>query len=172
MYKVNGNDKVIPLTDIPQSSIGAPIPVIVSGEHDLLIAFYLQDTSDDWTGETVKVMGKDSANEPVCIVHFQNCYAHIFGPPNDEAFSGHPLSDKGLEPFGSYEVKNSSWLQDLEVMNSVHPYHDKTRFLERKRHIVLTFHDTTFECIAESYKYNIATGSVGGMVASMGTKLS
>jgi len=171
MYKVTGNDRVVPLTDIPQSSIGAPVPIVVAGEHNLLIAFYLQDTPDNRNGEIVRVVGKDSANETVCVVHFNLCYAHFFGPPNEEAFSGHPLSGKGLEPFGSFEVINSSWLQELEVMNSVHPYHDKTRFLEGKRHIALTFHDTTFECVAESYKLSISTGSVGDMISSMGKNL-
>ena len=171
MYKVTGTDNVVPLPDLPQSSIGAPMPVIVAGELDLLIAFYLQDTPSDWNGETVRVVSKESENETVCIVHFNRCYAHLFGPPNDEAFSGHPLNKHGLKPYGSYEILNSSWLHELEIMNSVHPYHVKGEFLKGKRHIVLTFHDSTLECIAESYTFSISVGSVCRMVASMGERL-
>jgi len=117
MYKVTGNDNVIPLPDIPQSS------------------------------------------------------THLFGPPNEEALAGHPLNEKGLKPFGAYEILNSSWLNELEKMNSVHPYHVKSEFMKGKRHIVLTFHDSTFECIADSYTFNTSIGSVGSMVASMGERL-
>lgn len=80
MYRTTGKEEVVPLLDIPQSSVGAPIPVVVAGEHDLLIAFYLQNTPADWNGETVRVIGKDSEEEPVCVVHFNCCYAHMFAP--------------------------------------------------------------------------------------------
>ena len=56
-------------------------------------------------------------------------------------------------------------------MNRVHPYHDAATFLKGKRHIALTFHDTTFECVVESYSFKVSRGSVGGMVASMGNEL-
>src|SRR5262249_17748356 len=73
--------------------------------------------------------------------------AHYFGPPNDEALSGHPLYRKGLRHYGVCEVKNSSWVRALERMNRVHPSHHP-RMFSRYRHFVFTFHDTTFECIA------------------------
>lgn len=48
MYTVDEKDRVIALEDFPQSSVGAPIPVIVSDEFTTVIAFYLQDTPEDW----------------------------------------------------------------------------------------------------------------------------
>jgi hypothetical protein len=35
-------------------------------------------------------------------------------------------------------------------MNSVHPDHDPERFRSSK-HYVLSFHDSTFECVADGY---------------------
>ncbi len=75
------------------------------------------------------------------------------GAPNEEAIAGHPLSDRGLEPFAAFEIKQSSWIRQLEKLNSVHPYHDRERFLESKRHFVFVFHDSTFECLPIVSRY-------------------
>ncbi|HYE94937.1 MAG TPA: hypothetical protein VD962_01910, partial [Rubricoccaceae bacterium] len=60
------------------------------------------------------------------------------------------LAERGLDPYGVFEVERSSWIRSLERMNRVHPYHKPARF-ERLRHIVLTFHDTTFECVTSRF---------------------
>jgi len=39
-------------------------------------------------------------------------------------------------------------------MNSVHQYHDPKRF-EVKIHYIFTFHNSTFECVAESLEPNV-----------------
>lgn len=171
MYDVK-NDKVVELKDIPQSSMGAPIPIVVSGEHDAVVAYYLQNTPSDWDGKSTRVVSQDSAGEPVALVKFSSCYSHMFGPPNDEAFSGHPLSSLGLKPYGSFEVIDSSWLIALEQMNQVHPYHDPKSFYNSKRHFILSFHDSTFECVAKSFTVTTSIGSVAGLVGSMAEHLS
>ena len=77
MYEVNHLDKVIELKDIPQSSIGAPIPIVLAGEHDVLITYYLQDTPDDWDGTSIKIVDSDTEDEPVAIdviAEFENQY--------------------------------------------------------------------------------------------------
>jgi hypothetical protein len=82
----------------------------------------------------------------------------MFGPPNDEAFSGHPLAARGLKPYSVFEIEKSSWLRALVRMNSVHPYHKVERFADL-RHWVFSFHDTTFECIASSFDIVLARGT-------------
>ena len=52
-------------------------------------------------------------------------------------------------------------------MNSVHPYHNKEQFFKNERHIVLTFHDSIFECIAQSFEIRINKGSMQDMVLEM-----
>ena len=44
-------------------------------------------------------------------------------------------------------VLSSSWIRGLERMNRVHDGHSQERF-SRLLHFILTFHDTTFECIS------------------------
>lgn len=86
--------------------------------------------------------------EELVILKFTHVYAHSFGPPNDEALAGHPLAPRGLRPYGTFEAIDSSWVRALKRMNRIHPVHNEDRFT-RLRHLVFTFHDNTFECIAE-----------------------
>ncbi len=159
MYSVDSKDTVVKLNEVPQSSVGAPAPVIHATEQTLFLAYYLQETPADWDGSTARIINEETTGEPVALIRFTRPHAHMFGPPNDEAFSGHPLASRGLQPYGVWEVKESSWIRRLERMNAVHPYHKPERFANR-RHLIFTFHDSTFECIAEGFTFSAHTGSV------------
>jgi hypothetical protein len=74
---------------------------------------------------------------------------------NDEALQGHPLWGRGLRHSGTYRVESSSLVRKLERMNSVHPQHDPKGF-EKRTHFIFTFHDSTFECVAESFEVTTA----------------
>src|SRR5688500_9729003 len=159
MYVITRNDRVRELAELPQSSIGAPCPMILVGEHSLRIAYYVEEKEEGWDGTTVRLMSPDQGTEPCAVADCVSPYAHLCGAPNDEAFAGHPLAERGLQPYGAYEVEGSSWLATLERMNSVHPYYRPERF-KKYRHFILSFHDTTFECIAESFTLSTCRGSV------------
>lgn len=133
--------------------------MILAGEHSLRIAYYLEEREEGWDGTTIRMLSPDQSNEPCAVIDFVTPYAHMFGPPNDEAFGGHPLAERGLRPYGAFEVEGSSWLAILERMNSVHPYHLPERF-RKYRHFVLSFHDITFECIAEHFSLAVCRGTV------------
>jgi hypothetical protein len=169
MYQVDEQDRVVVLENVPQSSVGAPTPIVLSDEGKTVIAFHLQDTPENWDGTSVGIIQPES-EAPSAIVEFKWCYAYMFGPPNDEAFSGHPLSDRGLDPYGAYEVLNSSWIRQLERMNSVHQYHKPERFWER-HHYIFAFHDSTFECVADGFHITQAFGSMISMIPLMAEKL-
>ena len=166
MYEVDSKDIVNELKEFPQSSVGAPIPIVFASEFKVAVAYYLNDAPKDWDGSTIKMVDTDSV-EPIALIVFDRCSAHYFGPPNDEAFSGHPLASRGLEPYGSFEIINSSWIRKLERMNSVHPYHNKEQFFKGERHIILTFHDSIFECITQSFEIHISKGSMRDIVQEM-----
>ena len=169
MYQVDNKDKVTELKDVPQSSVGAPLPIILSNEHKLYLAYYLQNTPPDWNGKTVRV--EDSETEDyIALVEFEKYESFMFGSPNDEAFHGHPLANRGLEPYTVFEIENSSWLRNLEKMNSVHPYHKPEKF-EKLKHFVFAFHDSTFECIAENFNISISKGSIKSVLEEMKEKL-
>ncbi|MGC4066352.1 MAG: hypothetical protein QM784_17320 [Polyangiaceae bacterium] len=130
------------------------------------MAYYVQEAPPDWDGSTARVVGPEDVGEPFALVRFKFCYAHMFGPPNDEAFRGHPLSSRGLHPYGAFEVTHSSWIRRLERMNAVHPYHRPEVFWKR-RHIVFAFHDTTLECVCDGYDVRLGQGSIASAVPEM-----
>lgn len=166
MYSVDHRDKVVELHGPPQSSVGAPCPMILAGEGYLYLAFFLQDKPAGWDCSTVRVVGEDTSGESVALISFTRFYAHYFGPPNDEALSGHPLASRGLQRYSFSEVEDSSWVRTLERMNSVHPYHRPKSF-EKLRHFIFTFHDTTFECVAEDFSLSVRDGSVAGVLSDV-----
>jgi hypothetical protein len=157
MYVIDEHDQVVPLDDLPQSSVGAPCPVVLAEEGRLVVAFFVQETPADWDGTTARMVGSDSPGEPAAIVRFTGPRASMFGSPNDEAFEGHPLASRGLQPYGAFEVRRSSWIRALERMNSVHPSH-RPEYFSTLRHFVLAFHDSTFECVAHGYSWERAKG--------------
>lgn len=160
MYEVDTQDEVVQLTDVPQSSIGAPLPRVVADEDTTLLAYILQSSNPARAGKTKRAVTDDTDDESIAIVRFHRARAVMFGPPNDEAFKGHPLAARGLRPYAAFEIRQSSWIRQLERMNSVHPHHNSERFFSL-RHFVFTFHDTTFECIADRFEI------VAQMTASM-----
>ncbi len=170
MYTVDDRDEVVELRDIPQSSIGAPLPAVVATEDRVLLAYLLEATDPEWDGRTVRVVHPTSPDQLVALVEFVLPAAHFFGPPNDEAFSGHPLAARGLEPYGVFEIRYSSWVRQMERMNAVHPHHQAAAY-ERLRHFVFAFHDSTFECVAERFTFQVRGGSVAAAVEELARSL-
>jgi len=166
MYEVDDRDEVHELDDVPQSSTGAPVPLVISDESRVVLAYYLDDTESDWDARTVRIVGPAGSAEPLAIVRFALCYAHMFGPPNEEAYMGHPLASRGVRPHGAYEVRHSSWIRRLERMNSVHKQHRPEVFWKR-RHFIFSFHDTTFECVADGFDVRLGHASIGAAVPDM-----
>ena len=154
MYQVDERDKVKEIKEAPQCDVGAPAPSIDASEHHLQLSYLMESPDATWDPIASSFVANPGSQEPVAVIEFTMPYAHMFGPPNDEAFEGHPLAKRGLEPYGVYEVINSSWIRSLERMNSVHRYHDPERFT-RYRHFIFAFHDSTFECIAEGFEISV-----------------
>jgi hypothetical protein len=165
MYAVDELDSVVELPDAPRPDVGAPLPAIVVSEGHLDLLYLISEPDPNWDGTYVKVVGPDSEGL-VARISFSGPYAHMFGPPNDEAFSGHPLASRGLAPYAAWEVRSSSWIRILERMNSVHPYHRSSSF-QKLRHFIFAFHDTTFECVASHYQAQRKRGSVASVAAGL-----
>jgi len=167
MYNVDENDRVIELAKVPQSSVGAPAPFVISDGSQVVLAYYMQETpteGDD--GATIRIVGPSDGDRPIAIVRFAFCNAHYLGMPNDEAFEGHPLESRGLKPYGVFEIKNSSWIRRLERMNSAHPFH-RPKMFWRKRHLIFAFHDNTFECVCDGFDVRTAQGAIKSVVPEM-----
>ena len=159
MYTVDDLDFLVQLRNVPQSSVGAPCPMILCGEHSLHLAYFLEFPNDDDEMKSAQEGGAYEKDDACLLVKFVRWYAYSFGPPNEEAIHGHPLAYRGLQPFAVFEVKESSWIRSLETMNRVHRSHKAERFQEL-RHFIFAFHDTTFECVAQDFAWTKHPGSV------------
>ena len=171
MYAVDERDSVTEINDVPAPDIGAPIPVVVADEHSVLLAYIVSEPDPKWDGTFVSVVGKESAGMPIAIIEFDWPYAHFFGPPNDEAFEGHPLASRGLSPYAVFEIGQSSWIRRLVQMNSVHPHHRADAYADL-RHFIFAFHDSTFECVARGFKYAVRKGTISTALTEMASMVS
>lgn len=170
-YTPDERDHVMPLEGAPQSDIGAPMPLVLASEHRLLLIYIVRETPADWNGTTVRIVDAQMEDLPIAVVEFKRVHAHIFGPPNDEAFEGHPLDSRGLGPYSASIVENSSWVRALERMNSVHEHHRPDQFWE-KTHFIFAFHDSTFECVAKEFSVSLHRGSLRQVAASVISRLA
>lgn len=85
------------------------------------------------------------------VVEFQRCLLTRFGHPNDEARWGLPKYASCA--YGIYEVKNSSWIKEVVVANR-HSFPATSDDYVR-RHFLFTFHDSTFECLADDLSIRV-----------------
>jgi hypothetical protein len=95
----------------------------------------------------------DGYYEPagVAVAHFPRCTITMFGYPNDEALPGHPLYAQ-LGAYGIYEILKSSWISNLERRNQM-AFPQGGRW--DARHFLISFHDSTFECIAHNLELEV-----------------
>ena len=158
--------------DLPVKwNVGAPLPFLLCNDDRTFLTFYVDHRDPDWDGSYVTVVDPASSVEiALCLVTFNGCASAKLGHPNDEAQEGHPLYGRGLRGYTAQIVKNSPWLAEVAKTNSVHPYDNPKRW-ERLNHYVFWFHDSTFECLAESYDIEVTTESMPELLARVQKKL-
>ena len=100
---------------------GAPMPHLLQNDRRTFLIFFLQETDRNWDGSYVKLRRLNRAlAQKLAVVEFEGCICAKIGSPNDEVFHGHPLYGKGFAGYRAMAVENSSWLKELEKINSVH----------------------------------------------------
>ncbi len=155
MYSVDELDRVVEIENlIPAPEPGSGYPTIVVRHDRLVLVYELLGLELGQKGPDGRMITPDDlppGYAPTALVEFEGPCAHYFGPPNDEAASGHPLYSRGLRPYGTYEVLQSSWIREMEKRNRVHSRHRADRYAQR-RHFVIAFHDAMFECVADGAK--------------------
>jgi hypothetical protein len=121
---------------------GAPEPRLWVSEHEAVLAYLVGPTGTE--------------PDTLALLRFPRCQFAMFGPPGHNGFFEHPLKRQGLELYGIYEVLNSSfdpgkrqWITDARgaprPANPGRPSGGRGS----SRHFIITFHDQTFECIAD-----------------------
>ncbi|HEK20796.1 MULTISPECIES: hypothetical protein [unclassified Mucilaginibacter] len=144
--------QIVEITGAFSMDTGAPEPFLVSNESKVGLLFYA--TEED------EYLHTATACSPLLVMlEFTSCLKFSLGSPNDETLSGHPFYEHGLNSYGFFEVKDSPLIDDLKEINSVHPYYNKGLY-EAERHFIITFHDSTFECVAESYRVTVKRAPV------------
>lgn len=137
--------------------MGAPIPTVIQSEFEAFLLFFLSSRDPSFNGKTIHV--RSPLDRGVAIVRFERCMGAHLGPPSEETLAGHPLWGRGLDFYDAFIVRNSRWLAQLEQIDSVHPHYDAEWWSEFN-HYILTFHDTTFQCIAQRYEVSRIQGSL------------
>jgi hypothetical protein len=162
---VRNEEHAIPLELPVRWEVGAPLPQLLVNDHRAFLVFVVQTTDPDWDGSYVTI--KDPASEQaesLALVEFQRCSSARLGSPNDEVFHGHPLEGRGLEAYTPQRVRNSRWIAELQKINSVHAGYRPEHWANRN-HYVFWFHDSTFECVAESFKVELYSCSMAALLA-------
>lgn len=119
MYQIDEKDRVVALKDVPRPDSRDPLPVVLAKDGSVILSYI--------AGRSLTVM-----------ITFPFCAQHLFGMPGEKTLNLHPLAGRGLEPYGAYEVKDSSWVKAVKARYSG----------ETRKHFVFTFRDTVFECVA------------------------
>lgn len=145
--------------DVPQSSAGAPLPHVFADEGRLLVAYIAHRPDPEFDGTNPRSISSATGGQSIAILTADPYRVFQFGPPNDEAISGHRLYGLGLRPYSAFEVLNSSWIASQEKANRVHSSHTPELFSDY-RHFILTFHDSTLEFIARSFSVSLHEGAV------------
>jgi hypothetical protein len=153
-------EHAVPLAFPVQWDVGAPLPHLLKNDQRAFLMFLVKSVDPNWDGTyaTVKDPGSQE-KESLALVEFKHCIAAKLGSPNDEVFHGHPLAGKGLDGYTAQLVRNSRWLAELQKINSVHAGYRPDAWQQRN-HYIFWFHDSTFECIAESYAVELYDCSI------------
>ena len=130
--------------------------------------------SDYSTFLTFKAMGLETdgihyTGIGFALLEFNRCILTRFGYPNDEALPGHPLYAKGIADYVMCEVLNSSWIDQIAEQNRV--AFPTFNYVDRSRHFVFIFHDSTFECIADGFTSEVFDGPYEQLFARISQRI-
>lgn len=168
-----GEPHAVPFDFPVRWDIGAPLPHLLCNDYQALLIFLVRVPDPNWDGSYVTVKSPaDEAPEPLALVEFKRCLSAKLGTPNDEIlFAGHPLDGRGLKAYTAQIVVNSPWIAELEQLNRVHRGY-RPEFWRTLTHYAFWFHDSTFECVAESYSVEVFHESFSALLARACARLT
>ena len=150
MRLIGDNEVAVWIEDVPECLRRAPCPVLIAREGRVNVAYFFEnEPPEGWDGQNARVIREDTEDLDCCILSFSGVTEHLFyrGGGNDR---GHPLEDKGLEPYALYRIENSRWGWSKAG----------------RTHFIFMFHDSTFECVAQSYVFETTRSSVSTVIRS------
>ena len=161
----------VPIEFPVQWDTGAPLPFLLQNDYRTFLVFFLRDVDPVWDGTYVNIRRADDPSPSnLAVVEFKGCICTKMGTPNDEVFEGHPLTGKGFRGYRPLEVKNSLWIKELETINSIHRGY-RPEAWRNLNHYIFGFHDSTFECVAESFIVEVQATTIPELLAEICGKL-
>lgn len=129
-------DQVVLLDAVPHPAADAAEPFVVASDRRVIVSYPIAESDFERFGPF------DSDDDPFCAVLFPDAVFHRLGPPGGGDLDIHPLASQGLNAYSVHEVTNSSLAAEISAITSPEP---------TRRHFVITFQDSTFECVASDY---------------------
>jgi hypothetical protein len=129
-------DQVVLLDSVPHPAEDAGEPFIVASDRRVILSYPIAESDFERFGPF------DPDDDPFCAVLFPDTVFHRLGPPGDGDLEIHPLASQGLTSYSVHEVMNSSLAAELAAVASTGP---------ALRHFLITFQQSTFECVASDY---------------------
>ena len=154
MYPIAGNEVLHPLLDLPEPDT-TPLPFVLANLSRGMLGLEYR-ASSQWCLENH--FSVEASIDVYVLLSFRVPRAHYLGPPNEDLLylgGGHPLRERGLEPYTFVNVLPSPWIEQLELANRIHPNHSPERFASL-HHYIFPFHEETFECLAQGYDVSIS----------------
>jgi hypothetical protein len=143
-------------------------------QHDYwtFLVFFLRDNDPEWDGTYVTIRRADDPNpSSLAVVEFKRCMCAKMGTPNDEVLHGHPLHGEGLVGYRPLRVKDSPWIKELDIIHSVHSGY-RPESWSNLNHYIFGFHDSIFECVAESFIVETKATTMPHVLAEICGKLA
>jgi hypothetical protein len=136
-------DLVVLLDDVPHPAADAAEPFLVSSGQRVILAYPIAESDFERFGPF------DSDDDPFCTVLFPDAAFYRLGPPGNGELEIHPLAAQGLLGYSVHEVMNSSLAAEIPAAGEPAAATNSTSAAHR--HFVVTFNESTFECVASDY---------------------
>ncbi|SMG51158.1 hypothetical protein [Paraburkholderia susongensis] len=136
-------DEVVLLDSAPHPAADTAEPFLVASDRRVVLTYPIAEADFERFGPF------DPDDDPFCAVLFPGTVFHRLGPPGDEDLGIHPLTAQGLRGYSAHEVVNSSLCAEIAaVPPGAMPV---ATAAPARRHFVITFGESTFECVASDY---------------------
>jgi len=136
-------DQVVLLDSAPHPATDAAEPFLVASDRRVILTYPIAEEDFERFGPF------DPDDDPFCAVLFPDAVFHRLGPPGDGDLEVHPLAAQGLAGYSVHEVVNSSLCAEIAAVEVDATPDDAG--VRARRHFVITFGESTFECVASDY---------------------
>ncbi|NIF53886.1 hypothetical protein [Burkholderia sp. Ax-1724] len=136
-------DQVVLLDSAPHPAADADEPFLVASDRRVILTYPIAEEDFERFGPF------DPGDDPFCAVLFPDAIFHRLGPPGDGDLDVHPLAAQGLSSYSVHEVVNSSLCAEIAAVQVGATPGDAGT--PARRHFVVTFGASTFECVASDY---------------------